>query len=202
MTVRDTIFQGIRDALAPIEERAAYPGFPPSATDPIWLAAAHDLPALFEKRLTATGAKFFADAAACARWMREDGAQLVYLAPALAGLAPLFAAELAVTLEYTRDQVDTIDAAVTLAAGAIAESGTLILTDGDTPDRLAALAPWRHVAAVPSAKLFRTIPDAIAAFPSDPNIIWVTGPSKTADVEGILIQGVHGPGQQGCFFLP
>lgn len=200
MSSRDTIFQGIRAALAPLEDRTAYPGFPPSATDPVWLDDATDLTALFQKRLTATGARFFADAAACARWLREDGAKLVYLAPALAELAPVFAAELEVTHEYSRARVDEIDAAVTVAAGAIAESGTLVLTDAATPDRLAALAPWRHIAAVPPARLFRTIPDAIAAFPPDPNIIWVTGPSKTADVEGILIQGVHGPGQQGCFF--
>jgi len=37
---------------------------------------------------------------------------------------------------------------------------------------------------------------AVAALPVDPNVIWVTGPSKTADVEGILIEGVHGPGRQ------
>jgi L-lactate dehydrogenase complex protein LldG len=37
--------------------------------------------------------------------------------------------------------------------------------------------------------------------PDDPNIIWVTGPSKTADVEGILIQGVHGPGVQACLLV-
>ena len=43
--------------------------------------------------------------------------------------------------------------------------------------------------------------DAIAALPEDPNGIWVTGPSKTADVEGILIQGVHGPGIQGCLLV-
>ena len=45
-------------------------------------------------------------------------------------------------------------------------------------------------------KSIRTIPDAIAAFGDSPNIIWCTGPSKTADVEGILIEGVHGPGEQ------
>ena len=36
---------------------------------------------------------------------------------------------------------------------------------------------------------------------NDPNTIWVTGPSKTADVEGILIEGVHGPGAQIALLL-
>ena len=42
-------------------------------------------------------------------------------------------------------------------------------------------------------RLYRILREAM---PADPNIIWVTGPSKTADVEGILIEGVHGPGIQ------
>ena len=45
-------------------------------------------------------------------------------------------------------------------------------------------------------EIHRTIPEAIAALGDSPNIIWATGPSKTADVEGILIEGVHGPGEQ------
>ena len=34
-----------------------------------------------------------------------------------------------------------------------------------------------------------------------PNTIWCTGPSKTADVEGILIEGVHGPGEQVALLI-
>ena len=198
---RDTIFQGIRAALRDLPERAAYPEYPGDVAEPLWLSAETDLRTLFGKRLTAAGGRFFDDPAACAQWLANDGAKRVYLAPALASLEPVFRAFVDVTTSYARADVDQIDAAVTLGAGAIAESGTLILTDADTPDRLAALAAWRHVAAVPRDRLHRTIGDAVAALPRDPNVIWVTGPSKTADVEGILIQGVHGPGEQGCFFL-
>ena len=53
-----------------------------------------------------------------------------------------------------------------------------------------------HVAVLERSEIHRSIPDGIAAFGDSPYIIWCTGPSKTADVEGILIEGVHGPGEQ------
>ena len=87
------------------------------------------------------------------------------------------------------------------AAGAITESGSIILTDESSPDRLSELAPWVHIAVVRRESIHRSIADAVTAMPEDPNIIRVTGPSKTADVEGILIQGVHGPGVQGCLLV-
>ena len=72
------------------------------------------------------------------------------------------------------------------------------ITPGGEPDPL---APWVHVATIRRAQIFPDIPAAIAAMPADPNIIWCTGPSKTADVEGILIEGVHGPGVQVALLL-
>jgi hypothetical protein len=54
----------------------------------------------------------------------------------------------------------------------------------------AALAPWYHIALVSHAEIHRTIADALAAMPDDPNLSWVTGSSKTGNVEGIPIQGV------------
>ena len=63
-------------------------------------------------------------------------------------------------------------------------------------------APVRWLQMAVGASIdFALIADALAAMPDDPNLIWVTGPSKTADVEGILIQGVHGPGAQACLIL-
>jgi L-lactate dehydrogenase complex protein LldG len=52
---------------------------------------------------------------------------------------------------------------------------------------------------VPEEANFVTVCEAIQGLDDDPKIIWVTGPSKTADIEGILIEGVHGPGEQVCY---
>jgi L-lactate dehydrogenase complex protein LldG len=108
----------------------------------------------------------------------------------------LAAAGLTVETEYDRERYDDYQFGITRATGAIAESGSVILDDERTSHRLAALSPWVHVAVVNRSEIHRTMPDAIAAFGDSPNIIWCTGPSKTADVEGILIEGVHGPGEQ------
>ena len=74
----------------------------------------------------------------------------------------------------------------------------ILLTGVDTSSRLGALAPWIHIAVLERAKIVPTIPDAIALFGVERSALFVTGPSKTADVEGILIKGVHGPGVQVC----
>jgi L-lactate dehydrogenase complex protein LldG len=108
----------------------------------------------------------------------------------------LAAAGLTIETTYDRERYDDYQFGVTRATGAIAESGTIIIDDDRTSHRLAALSPWVHVAVLEKSEIHRTIPEAIAAFGESPNIIWCTGPSKTADVEGILIEGVHGPGEQ------
>ncbi|MBC2604006.1 LutC/YkgG family protein [Puniceicoccus vermicola] len=100
---------------------------------------------------------------------------------------------------FDRSLVDEYDFGVTRGTFAIAETGTIALQDQKTPDRLGALAPWTHIAVVEKSNLLPTVVQAIQSLPKDPNVIWVTGPSKTADVEGILIEGVHGPGIQACF---
>ena len=116
-------------------------------------------------------------------WMASVGAKLVQ-------------AGFEVETTFDRDRYDEYQFGITRAKGAIAESGSLIIDDDWTSDRLAALAPWIHVGLLKKSELIETIPEAITTFGHCPNIVWVTGPSKTADVEGILIEGVHGPGEQ------
>lgn len=201
MSAREKIFDRIRSALAPLPARVARPEVPHGVADPQWLAGEADNVALFKKRAEAAGTLCFETPGGCLSWLYEQQAELVYLTGALEALEAKFSEIVRITRDYTRARVDEIDAALTLAHGAIAETGTIILTDESTPDRLAALAPWTHIAVVRKESIHRSVADALGAMPDDPNIVWVTGPSKTADVEGILIQGVHGPGVQGCLLI-
>jgi len=198
---REQILAAIQAALAPLPQRESRPVVPHGVADAQWLAGEADNAALFTKRATAAGTRVFASPGDCLSWLFENRAAEVYLPDSLRDVTARFAGIVDVVHEYSRAHVDEIDAALTPAAGAIAESGTIILTDESTPDRLAALAPWTHIAVVRKETIHRSIADALAALPDDPNVIWVTGPSKTADVEGILIQGVHGPGVQGCLLV-
>jgi L-lactate dehydrogenase complex protein LldG len=58
-----------------------------------------------------------------------------------------------------------------------------------------------HIAVLDPATIAPSIPESIRRFGESVNLIWVTGPSRTADVEGILIEGVHGPGIQIAYLL-
>jgi L-lactate dehydrogenase complex protein LldG len=116
-----------------------------------------------------------------------------WLAPPATSTRSLGAFELDSTL--ARARIDADDLGITRAAGAIAETGTVILDDATTSTRLSALAPWIHVAIVRRADIHRSLCAEISALGGAPYVVWCTGPSKTADVEGTLIQGVHGPGE-------
>jgi L-lactate dehydrogenase complex protein LldG len=198
---REKIFADIRAALDPLPHLTPRPEVPHGVADAQWLEAEEENVTLFTKRARAVGTLCFFSLGECIEVLRDQKVQRMYVPAELAELKSGLAAVFDVTHDYRREDVDVVDVAFTPAAGGIAESGTIILTDQSTPDRLAALAPWTHVAVLRKSTIHRSIADALAAMPDDPNVVWVTGPSKTADVEGILIQGVHGPGVQACLLV-
>jgi L-lactate dehydrogenase complex protein LldG len=199
---RENILTRVRDALAPLKERAPLPDWDTELAIMRRLVPGRDPWTLFRERLTAVNGLPFDSAAALAGWLREHNHRHGYCDPALWPLLePHFRDGFTVETEYDRARVDDYQFGITAAAGAVAETGTLILDDRATTRRLAALTPWVHIAMLSRSTIFADLQLAVAAMGDDPNIIWCTGPSKTADVEGILIEGVHGPGVQIALLL-
>ncbi len=81
---------------------------------------------------------------------------------------------------------------------AIAETGTLMLCSGpDTPASVS-LLPETHVAIVPAARIVAVMEDgwdlARAELGQLPRAVnFVSGPSRTADIEQTIVLGAHGP---------
>lgn len=90
-----------------------------------------------------------------------------------------------------------VDAGITDVHLAVAETGSLLLRSDDAHSRGAFVVPPVHIAVVPVESI---VPDLVDAFqtltnPMSASAVLVSGPSKTADIEGILVTGVHGPGR-------
>lgn len=89
------------------------------------------------------------------------------------------------------------DVGVSGATVALAETGSVLVTSGPKQSRLATLVPPVHVALVPVSALTADIFTWVAARERDErppaSMTFVSGPSKSADIEQTLAVGVHGP---------
>ncbi len=93
------------------------------------------------------------------------------------------------------------DMGVTGAQWAVAETGTLVLEAESERHRLASLVPPVHVALVAAGRVRQTLGEVLQAVSENGRealsrtITFVTGPSRTSDIELTLAIGVHGPGE-------
>ena len=89
----------------------------------------------------------------------------------------------------------TADLGISGADAALAETGSVIVTSGATQSRLATLLPPVHLAMVPTSILTTDLFSWTSARqePMPANLVLVSGPSKTADIEQTMAVGVHGP---------
>jgi L-lactate utilization protein LutC len=100
--------------------------------------------------------------------------------------------------DAARESLLRSNAGLSTAQWAIAETGTLALESLYERHRLATLLPDLHIALVPASRLVATLGDAFQRLaqngsPGAATITFVTGPSRTADIELELVVGVHGP---------
>lgn len=90
---------------------------------------------------------------------------------------------------------------ITSCDRAVAETGSLMMCAGFGHERVASLLPPIHVAIVWREQIVPDLMDALSwvrqqfgdAIPS--NVVFITGPSKSGDIEQQLTVGVHGPRQ-------
>jgi len=113
-------------------------------------------------------------------------------------------------LSVHRWNVSTLDAAYELDCGltdvyaAVAETGSLVIRSNPNHGSAISLVPPIHVALVEPATIVPDLIDLLEKIrlePRPPNVTVITGPSKTADIEGALVTGVHGPGLVQVFLV-
>ncbi len=106
-----------------------------------------------------------------------------------------------------------IDAAVGISGAnmAIAETGTIVLVTNEGNADLTTTLPPVHIALFGIDKVVATLDDAVAMLRMLPRsgtgqlmtsyVNWITGPSRSADIEQSLAIGVHGPREMHCVII-
>jgi L-lactate dehydrogenase complex protein LldG len=99
------------------------------------------------------------------------------------------------SFQVTREAAAAAKVGISAADWGIADTGTLVFDAAPVEQRLVSTLPPIHVA---FAATGRILPDLASALERmDPSrsgyISFITGPSRTADIERVLTIGVHGP---------
>jgi len=89
----------------------------------------------------------------------------------------------------------------TLAEIAIAHSGSLLVASAPGRRRLASLAPEIHIVLVPEDRIVWSLEEALKTIP-ERSCALITGSSRTADIESVLVRGVHGPKEVWVVRIP
>ena len=106
---------------------------------------------------------------------------------------------------YTSVPVADAEVGITGAEYALADTGSLVVMSA-AEARLVSLLPPVHIALVESSRLLTGLDEFLSVVPKPADYgastVFITGPSRTADIEQILVRGVHGPGELHAVIVP
>jgi L-lactate dehydrogenase complex protein LldG len=107
--------------------------------------------------------------------------------------------ELVLLTKSLRDHISGLHTGFTIADWGVAETGTLVLDSTSEDVRIATMLAETHVAVLPASKIK---PDSMSLENELNSVLkkaasvyyaFITGASRTADIERVLAVGVHGP---------
>jgi L-lactate dehydrogenase complex protein LldG len=130
------------------------------------------------------------------KWQRlasHEGALTRFACQAL-GLPTMFTDQ-----GYDVQALEKCDVGITECDGLIAQTGGVVVTSRSTGGRALSVLPPHHVVIARQEQLLPDLPAAFAWLqqqyaPDFPSMIsFITGPSRTGDIERIMVLGAHGP---------
>ena len=122
------------------------------------------------------------------------------LEPALAGWSEFAGLDWAgAGIEFRNRPANAGDATgLTGSFCAIAETGTVLLLSSPVTPKVTALLPETHICVVRTARMLDTMEESFALMRREAGeppraVFFVSGPSRTADIEQTIVIGAHGP---------
>ena len=111
-----------------------------------------------------------------------------------------------VPVRQAGNRTASLNVGLTGAELAIAESGTLLVGGEPGGWGLATVLPWVHIAVLRARDIAPDIATAFAEFErrfvaGERNWVWISGPSRTADIVQQLVLGIHGPNALHAFIV-
>ncbi|MCE9631745.1 MAG: lactate utilization protein [Planctomycetia bacterium] len=100
---------------------------------------------------------------------------------------------------FDKDALEACDAGITACDAAIAQTGSILVSSASCGGRALSILPHVHIVIVTLDQIVATLGDALDAIRTKhagrmPSMLsFITGPSRTGDIERILVLGAHGP---------
>lgn len=182
--------------------RPPTPVAPDSVVDPTLLVKR------FQRSLEAVGGQFIAvadvneAAAEVSRIVENLAARRIAMtdSPLVTRVMKQLSLNAELIVHATTTELFQCDLGLTGAQWAIAETGTLVLESGQERHRLTSLVPTVHVALIEASRVRQTLGEVLQDLDArradlSRTITFITGPSRTSDIELTLAIGVHGPAE-------
>ncbi|MBI3172714.1 MAG: LUD domain-containing protein [Chloroflexi bacterium] len=128
-------------------------------------------------------------------FLRARGVDRIHLEPNTLDESALSVA--GITVAHQPDP--SIRVGVTKALRGLADTGSVLVADGDGHPLEASLLPEVHLVVLRESNILPSLEDAIHLLRESRSAVVITGPSRTGDIEMTLTIGVHGPGEVHVF---